>query len=257
MLTAWDQLNEAETGYEQKILATMDAYKRMRICVDEFNGTNELISKWADQSAYFAEPIPDDEDKLSPADRIHKINERLQQHDTYKTQHERYEPVAGALTGLLQVVQEPYQDAASSHAALKALQEKLSGLEGAADAFKKENDALLAAETDLQTKSTNFIHDAEVLFDVQASVDAVNKPFRASGMPSVEAEKTKFQDFLKGKTGPDALSERVEALVPAHTALATACNSGAKKLCPPDVELQVLRDVQQWQAGRCTDRGAK
>ena len=245
VLAAWDQLNEAEAAYEQKLLNTTDTFKRMRNCVDEFNGTNELISKWADdQSAYFAQPIPDDEAQLPPADRIIKINERLQQYDTYKAQYARYEPVAGALTGLLESVQEPYQDAASTHAALKALQDKLAGLETAADAFKKDNDALLATETDLQTKSTNFIRDAEeVLFDVQASVDAVKEPFHASSIQAVEAEKTKFQDFLNGKGGPDALSERVEALVPAHTELKSASNSEEKKLVPADVEIQVLRDA--------------
>jgi len=245
MVGAWDELNEAEAAYEKTLLDTTDTYKRMRNCVDEFNGTNELISKWADgQNAYFSVPVPDCETKLPPADRILKINERLQRHDTYKAQHARYEPVAGALTGLLEAVKEPYQDAAATHEALKALQEKLAGLESAANAFKKENDDLLAAETALQTKSTNYIHDAEeVLFDIQASVDAVNEPFHASGISSVEAEKTKHQDFLKGTSGPDSLGERVEALVPAHTELKSTANSEDKKLCPGEVEIQVLRDA--------------
>merc|ERR1712032_1237443 len=245
MMATWDELNEVEAAYEKTLLDTTDAYKRMRNCVDEFNGTNELISKWADgQSEYFAVPVPDDEAKLPPADRILKINERLQRHDTYNAQHARYEPVAGALKDLIEPVKEPYQDAAATQEALKALQDKLAGLESAANAFKKENDDLLAAETALQTKSTNYIRDAEeVLFDIQASVDEVNEPFHASGISSVEAEKTKHQDFLKGKGGPDSLGERVDALVPAHTELKSAANSEDKKLCPSEVEIQVLRDA--------------
>jgi len=245
MMATWDELNEAEAAYEKTLLDTTDAYKRMRNCVDEFNGTNELISKWADgQSEYFAVPVPDCEAQLPPADRILKINERLQRHDTYNAQHARYEPVAGALKGLIEPVKEPYQDAAATQEALKALQDKLAGLESAANAFKKENDDLLAAETALQAKSTNYIRDAEeVLFDIQASVDEVNEPFHASGISSVEAEKTKNQDFLKGKGGPDSLGERVEALVPAHTELKSAANSEDKKLCPSEVEIQVLRDA--------------
>merc|ERR1712032_1055037 len=37
--------------------------------------------------------------------------------------------------------------------------------------------------------------------------------------------------------------ERVEALVPAHTELKSAANSEDKKLCPSEVEIQVLRDA--------------
>merc|ERR1712110_394120 len=137
-----------------------------------------------------------------------------------------------------------YQDAAASHAALKSLQDKLSNLETAAAAFKKDTDALLATETDLQAKSTKYIHDAEeVLFDIQASVDTVNEPFHASGIPSVEAEKQKHQEFLAGTAGPGSLSDRVEALVPAHTELKSACNSDDKKLCPSEVEIEVLRNA--------------
>ena len=74
-------------------------------------------------------------------------------------------------------------------------------------------------------------------------MDEVNEPFHASGISSVEAEKTKNQDFLKGKGGPDSLGERVEALVPAHTELKSVANSESKKLCPSEVEIQVLRDA--------------
>ena len=245
LLITWDGLNEAEAAYEKTLLEVTDAYTRMSNCVDEFDGTNELISKWAtDQSVYFTQKIHPDEAKLPPADRIHQINERLQRHDIYQTQYARYEPVAAALTGLLESVQEPYQDAPLKHAALKTLQEKLAALVAVAAAFKKENDDLLATETHLQTKNTTYIQGAEkVLFDIQSSVDKVNEPFHASGIPSVEAEKANFEEFLQGECGPDSLGERVEALVPAYTELKSTNNSDHKDLCPSELQLQVLRDA--------------
>ena len=100
---------------------------------------------------------------------------------------------------------------------------------------------MLASETDLQVKSTKYIHDAEeVLFAIQASVDRVNEPSHASDISSAKAKKNKLQDFLQGKDGPGSLGERVEALAPVHTELKSACNAEAKKLCPSELQLHVL-----------------
>lgn len=179
---------------------------------------------------------------MPPADAIHQINERLQAYDTYEAQYTRYKPVAGALPSLLETVKAPYQDAPASHEALKGLQDKLSSLEAAAAAYKKANDDLLANEVDLQTKSTKYTRDAEkLLFDIQASTDSVDEPFYASGIPSVEAEIEKRKVFLDGNNGPAALNERVEGLVPEYTVLKEAANSDDKKLCPSEVEIDVIR----------------